>query len=589
MLKSKFNRVLLSGALLSTVVSPFLSTGVLAAPKNATSMPQTDRVSKTVPENVTVNIHKLQSTKLSEDLPFANLNGNPLTPEEIEALGTNVKPLEGVEFSYVVVPYSTKLTDVVNLTPEQIEEKFGSGTVIGTTNDQGLYSWTMPALKEEQGQYLVYESDYTPALDEKDQVISSGVAVPFLIAGVLGASDGSGYLTEVDVYPKNTVGRIPVVGKDVRALNDNEEGYKVGVTFPYILKGSVPTNIHEYQTYTFEDTLDSNLDYQGVSEVSVAGTELEEGTHYKVVVGRGFDTEDESIIENTQALGQAGVTVRVELTTEGIARVAELVPFENRGTLNATSIEEVTENNLDTPFVQVTLNAKLNETTVAGKLVENRTLILFNSSRSGGKVQPTGLSEIVQVLSGGKRFKKTKTDGVTPLANARFELQNEDGSEVTWNDDLKEVNADAIAAGSFAIADPDAQGGYRTVTEASELLNGSQIILNSKSDGTFEIQGLAVQHTEDEVDLKNGVYMSTYLLKEVQAPEGHQLLVEPVKFDVDEYSYYEDVETLIAAENLVIENKENPSIPATGGVGALLAVVGSALGLGYITKRKNKQ
>lgn len=96
-------------------------------------------------------------------------------------------------------------------------------------------------------------------MEEAPDTVSSAVAVPFFATFPMAKSDGTGYLSEVHVYPKNVQGDIPKPGKDVEKIGNDDGSYKIGDDIDFILKGSIPSNIQDYETYNLVDTFDSQL------------------------------------------------------------------------------------------------------------------------------------------------------------------------------------------------------------------------------------------------------------------------------------------------------------------------------------------
>lgn len=560
---------------------------VHAAPvSNSEAAPNPARVQNTVPSSTQVNIHKLEASSYNEDALSRNLNGNPLDPDtDYDLLGTDVAPLPGVEFSYITVSeditteqlnngtfYFDQSSGEATLTIEGQTQTFSGEDIIeipGATNESGTVVWDMPQAPSGQ-QYLVFESAYTPT--EEGKAISGSLAVPFLIAGTLSASDGSGYLNEVDIYPKNTTGLVPTPGKDVNVLGDNDQGFAIGELVPFYLKGTIPTDIQNYESYQFEDQLSDSLDYQGVSGVSVAGVDLVEGTHYTV---------------EAPEVGTPGALVYVSLTAEGIQFVADTVPLANRGAVNSANIYDIEDNTAETPFIQVDLNAKINESAIMGQPILNDVIINYDNRQGAGGEAVSEPSDEVRVYTGGKHFVKVDGESNETLANARFALYSADDSIISWTQDLIDANISAIEEGKFAIpSDNDLGNGTTyTNTSASALPSvGSPIILNSGSDGAFEIKGLAYQEDAPQ----------TYFLREVQAPEGYKLRTDTVEFQVDGSSYYQDptVVDLVNAEPTSITNNTTPMIPDTGGIGSVILVATGVAGVAgtayYAKKRKNE-
>ncbi len=150
-------------------------------------------------------------------------------------------------------------------------------------------------------------------------------------------------------------------------------------------------------------------------------------------------------------------------------------------------------------------------------------------------------------------FKYTKDgDNETPLANAQFVLQNDDGQYAV----LGENNV------------------FQSWTSDSTL--ATPIV--SDAQGKAAVYGLDAD---------------TYRLTETEAPDGYNKLTEPVKFviegsDTGASTLYQDGN---AVDALKIENNAGSLLPSTGGMGTtIFYVVGGALVIGaavlLVTKRR---
>ena len=95
-------------------------------------------------------------------------------------------------------------------------------------------------------------------MEEAPDTVSSAVAVPFFATFPMAKSDGTGYLSEVHVYPKNVQGDIPKPGKDVEKIGNDDGSYKIGDDIDFILKGSIPSNIQTMKPIIWSIHLTAN-------------------------------------------------------------------------------------------------------------------------------------------------------------------------------------------------------------------------------------------------------------------------------------------------------------------------------------------
>lgn len=577
----KASKLLLSTALLATfaggVVVPVV--GTLGGP---TVVYAVDSV-KDVPENTDVVIHKLQADQFNTDVieknGIENKDGEILTQDALNKLGTNVTGLDGVIFRWYKIPKEDTSTaeQLRKMSETELDAKYTEHGELGPTANGGQVQWTVPNPKGngETSRYWIIEHDTSGIGDGKS--ISSSVAVPFEMTFPVSASDGSGYLKNVNVYPKNTVGNIPKPGKDVGTLGNNTSSYNIGQVIPFILKGSIPKNIQDYEKYNFVDTFDARL------------TPLTDADNVKVQFGttvmtRGTGEGAEATGDYTVAVDNGKVTVA--LTKSGIDKIAKAVAIEKRDTVTLDGKGEVTENTDTNPFIQVTINAKINEKAQLATDIDNQVKIDFdNTPGTNDQIREGKESGKVIVFTGGKKFKKVDATTKEALAGAEFTLLDANKIEVKWTDELLKANDAAIKAGKFV----DAGVGKDIVLKSSE---------SEEKDvkGTFEISGLA--YGSETIKEKDGTQVTSqtaenkvYFLRETKAPKGYVVPVDPIKFEISKDSGTGEA-TAIQGTAEDINNNTRPSIPQTGGIGSaifILAGLGSMLfaGLG-LKKRKNQ-
>ncbi|MCR8968884.1 SpaH/EbpB family LPXTG-anchored major pilin [Facklamia sp. 7083-14-GEN3] len=488
-------------------------------------------------KTVNVIIHKLQADKFNTTGDL-NQDGKPLNQADIEKLGTNVTTLDNVVFTAYKITekqYNDAISDVANM-PEQPKEVTKDDVVLEATKD-GSTTWTKTYNPAKSEYYVVYETS-------KPDSVTGYVAVPFLIAFPMTAADGSGYLNEVNIYPKNITGAFPVVGKDIVKLGQKTASYNVGESFTYILKGTIPTNIEKYTEYTFVDELDPSL--------TIDPSDL---TNITVTVGgetiNNFETNYDPENNNNN-------TLKISLGTIGIAEIAEKVPFDSRNKVE--DVSKATTNDNATPFIEVHFNAYINSKADANTNIINKSLITYNNGSMIDNAN-TASSDNVTVKFGNKSFKKINGENIG-LDGAKFALKEND-DPVKWNKEL------------IALNEPSNSNIFVSSNEEGTFEDGDEIVLKSSSDGTFVINGLAYSNQATE-----GSSLSQYTLTEVKAPEGYQLLGEPVNFEVNDQG---EVESIL--------NNKRPSIPATGGIGTIIFIVAgiSLMFFAIIGRRKAKE
>lgn len=216
--KKKIMSLIMALVMLVGVFSPLTALAKVTEPTGTVSE---DQVSLKEPPSTTLNVYKLIGDTF-DDAPWKH-SGGKIDKNDYSNLGTNVKGLKGVEFTYYEVtdeqlvtmlktPNSYKTTKDV----EDFLKPTGSSATITkqtvTTGDEGLASITV------QGKKALWfvESGYKKPADvaKAPDSISSYIAVPFGITLPLTNqtevtknqkkyAPGTVYLSTVNVYPKN--------------------------------------------------------------------------------------------------------------------------------------------------------------------------------------------------------------------------------------------------------------------------------------------------------------------------------------------------------------------------------------------------
>ena len=215
--KKKILSLIMALVMLVGVFSPLTA---LAA-EELTGKVDEKQISTEKPKSTTLNLYKLMGDTFNMGKDGKPHSGGLIDPSKYQELGTNVKGLKGVEFTYYKVDDVNfkKLVEGKDtyITEAKVKELLGND-VTGTkvvTGEKGLA--TISNLAE--GNYWFIETGYTK--DKNDttapEKISSSIAVPFGITLPLTNQTkvtttagkeyepGTVYLKEVNVYPKNLV------------------------------------------------------------------------------------------------------------------------------------------------------------------------------------------------------------------------------------------------------------------------------------------------------------------------------------------------------------------------------------------------
>ena len=426
----------------------------------------------------------------------------------------------------------------------------------------------MKAFADIAGQHLTKTTSGTASAyneDSKSYTISGLAAGYYLVKdkddSVPGTDAYTDFILKVvqntTVTPKSDV---PTVEKKVQEDDKyNQDGgygngyndvadWNIGDAVPFKLIGTLPTNFADYDIYQyiFHDTLSDGLD-------------LNEGS-IKV-----YYASDKAGTDKTEIpLGKYEVEAP---GTEGTDQCSFEVAFAD-----LTSVEGVTANK----YIIVEYTATLNKDAEIGLPGNpNRVYLEFSNNPNSGGEGDTGKTPEDKVIVFTYELDATKVEGGDgedagkKLKDAEFKLYDANGKYVIVDDEGKVTGwADNEEGGST---------------------------LKSGEDGLFKVIGL------DD---------GTYYLKETKAPDGYNMITDPIKIEIkattvndQEWTAMEgpsdaltaleikvtvgstttsgngDTESGIVATD--IENNKGATLPETGGMGTtIFYVLGAILVLG---------
>lgn len=424
-----------------------------------------------------------------------------------------------------------------------------TATVAGTAtapNDDGNYIIEgLPA-----GYYLVKDKDGT--LDG-----TADTATDYIVQ-VLG---------NVTMDPKDS--DIPTLEKKVaeRSKYQKDEGYgmyyndvadwNIGDSVPFKLIASIPNNIESYDEYkfVFHDTLSNAFT-------------LEEDS-IKVFVAETTAANVEQFTPQDDDLYQVAVDGQSFTLT-----IPDINPLDAHG--NPAN------------YVIITYSATLNENADIGlNGNENTAYLEFSNDPNGDGLGRTTEDTVIVFTY---ELDGEKVDGKTQAAlqNAKFVLLNGAKTEAAMVVDgkVKEWVKVATEAAADDVQMPETYEGW---LELNQQHNG--LILTSAEGGTFKIAGL------DD---------GTYFLREIQAPNGYNLLEEDVQLVITATTANgQDWNSGIATDalrgltiavndgepqpgntetgivNVTVENNRGATLPETGGMGTtLFYIIGGLLVVG---------
>lgn len=534
----------------------------------------TDDYQKTKPDSTEVTVHKLQADSYKVPEKGYPHNGGLLEADQLKQLGTNVKELDGVTFTYYKLKDAAQL-ELFKKTPKSYDttekvEAVADVTKVGTittANGQGA------KVTLTDGYYWFVESG-------KPKTVSSSIAVPFGISiPVMNQTElesgelvGTVYLKKVHVYPKNVTGDEPTPKKTVGNEVNLNESHNVGDTQTWFLQATIPGNIADYEKLVLSDVFFKGLTYKGNVEVYLGYDGIEEGkkvkleapTDYTLVqpqVDKKFSTEVPADLTQT-ITAPNGEEFSVTLTAAGIKKLAD-------------NYQTVKGPETDAKPVIVKLYVKvdtvINEDAKMGTDIPNTFDLKFKTK--GGEEKTNKPGDNPKVNTGGKKFVKVSESEVTKkLPGAVFTIYDGD-TQIVWTQALIDANKAAIDAEKFCKNDQ----GEKFDNDTPEV--GQPIYLKSDNDGLFEIKGLEYSKWEKtELNGDTTEITHSYKLKEVKFPEGYAGNKDTeIPFTVNKTSYKDNAEGYPANThdekgNMLVKNKDL-TIPPTGGIGTVIFAV----------------
>lgn len=319
-------------------------------------------------------------------------------------------------------------------------------------------------------------------IEDASTGVKASAAVPFGLDLPVTNESGAGYITDLHVYPKNTLEDVPSIDKDVATDGNKSSTFDIGQAFNWIIQPTVPKGIDEYTKFTVKDTLNAALDFQGTDAVTVTsgGTALTAGTDYNVT----FDN--------------ASRQLTVDFTTAGLKKLTVGAPLN------------------------INVSTAINDQAVMGQNIVNNATLDYDTSHGNTGTVTVAEVDRPEVHTGGKQFKKT--DGNAALSGAQFVIKKGDqylhqdaNLAVTWGarDGAKVFNSAAdglfevkgLAYGDYVLEETQAPAGYTLPTNPttsftvnassytdtpSEIINKKSYIPNTGGIGTiiFTVIGL---------------------------------------------------------------------------------------------------
>lgn len=414
-------------------------------------------------QKTTVNIWKLQADSYNG---IKDHDGSKIT--DYSTLGKNVRGLKGVEFSYYSLT-AAQLETLKNSTEKkgtaaEVKKILGNDftqeptKIAAKTDKDGKTTVTLP-----NGYYWFIETA-APV----DVTTKGSLAVPFALilpqvnlikdkeTGKVTADPKGGYMTELNIYPKNTTKK-PKVDKDFEGKADanrdintektDKRDYTLGDDVPYEIQTIIPANT-KYGSVYWTDQMTEGLTFKkDTLELKFDGVAAEAGDYKVTEDGNGFKLELTTAglkkVEDKDADVKITVTYKATLNKKSVVNIPESndvvfhygnkpgkgnTPIPNKpneGKMEFTKSWVNEEGNTITPPADASVKVQLYNANTGEKVQEVKTLNADNQ----WKVEWTGLDDkieykAVETSVEGYEAEYSKGDGLGKLGVKNWKSEN---------------------------------------------------------------------------------------------------------------------------------------------------------------------
>lgn len=365
------------------------------------------------------------------------------------------------------------------------------------------------------------------------QTASVTPVAPFMFTLPMTTADGTGWMYDVNVYPKNASDTVTKTVTDQGTVGTAADNGAVAVhQLTYGITGSVTPGMTAAQigTYVLADKFDSHLTFTGVT-VKAGDTAMVAGTDYTVWInGAQWD--------GTSA-APAGATVQVVLTQAGIQKAVDggSVVANMTATVDGAGVADAT-------VIPNTATLMPNQAWWASRTGgEPYNPAEDTPGSNGGTPVTPNTSNEVESHYGPVNITKTATDTGAALAGATFDVYS-DANDTTGTCDAADI------------------------TDANLIVGG----ITTDANGAATVGGLQDSAFYNGIPQTN---LRGYCLVEIAAPAGYSRLPQPVAFIVSQTA---TGNTIAFGDALKVADTPNVVMPLTGGQGPiyLAAALGSA-------------
>ncbi|MCH5296726.1 MAG: SpaH/EbpB family LPXTG-anchored major pilin [Ruminococcus sp.] len=570
-----------------------VSAFVFAIPASAATYPTS---------NVTLKIHKYELSHTDANEGKIGNSGTDANPNFTAPSGAT--PLAGVEF------YIYKVGDIN--TPQPTSYTTSEFSLLGkvTTDANGVADFTIGS--PDFGLYYVEEGDAPAKVTQK--------SAPFFVYLPSTNAQGTDWLTEVNVYPKNlttlastsltkTVNNATYNPSDVAtaptfALIDTSNGNAEVVTFTLASKNTAapaPTVSTDAKYASVTARIDATDPGKMIVEGLPTGTY--KWTEKTAVTLDGSDT----------ALPKAADTATFTVTAKTSNNQNFAYTMDNSATPTVTKTADADTQTIGKDVVW-TITPSIPSDIATYKKYEITDTIANELDFAGeSAVQVIGLTSDQYTLTvNGKSIKIAVNEAgrkalaavgasltikiTTQInANAVVDKDIENSATLSFENQYgttgEPSSSDTVKTGAalFKKVDASTNAGLAGAEFELQDANGNKINVSSTGDGEYVVNPSANSYvvtsgTNGKIYIK-GLAYGSYKLVEVKAPAGYQLITAPFEFTVGANT---------ATTEVTIKNVPQPQLPITGGMGTMLFTVAGLALIGggaffFFRSRKSKK
>ncbi|MCL2343879.1 MAG: SpaH/EbpB family LPXTG-anchored major pilin [Firmicutes bacterium] len=406
-------------------------------------------------------------------------------------------------------------------------------------------------------------------IEQKDPRVAEPAA-PFLVAVPMTNPTGDGWLTVVDVYPKNETLNI--------AKAADRGAYNVGDTVTYTITADVPTTINTAKAYSITDPLDPALTYADVAVVA-ATTKNVDGT---------LGTPQAMLTAGTDyTVDTSGVTIA--LTSAGMQKLAQgdgADPYLYLQTTLSTTLNKTVLNYTDT---STAMSKPQDSTTMVAALpnytVPNNAQINFTNQYDEAKTVVSNEVDINTAVIDITKIDAATANDATPtkLPDAEFKIAT--SSDNAQNQHfLKTDSAGNLYDYWDGVLPAPTDHLYYTDDGATVAPGGlKDYVVTTDSSGNASLEGIADYNGFVTADSSSGAttysadWLSYYLV-ETKAPANYNLVPGIITVTFDASMSAGSAATHIAS--VTVTNNHGFMLPKTGGAGTILFTVGGIVIIG---------